>query len=145
MDDLASQTVEDRAKMYEKWKEKVPLAERTVRSEVVRRLSDQGDDGKFSKSEVFADGFNDQLDGTAAGVFAYEGTVFLANIPKIYGLRDNDGDGKAELREVIEDGFGVRVSFSGHDLNGFALGPDGRIYGTIGDRGFSVKTNEGKE
>ncbi|MGB6221106.1 DUF7133 domain-containing protein [Haloferula sp.] len=144
LDDMGSQTVEDRAAMYEKWREKAPLAAMTERSEVVRRLSDQGADGRYTKSEVFADGFNDQLDGTAAGVFAYEGTIFLANIPKIYALRDNDGDGKAEVRETLEEGFGVRVSFSGHDLNGFALGPDGRIYGTIGDRGFNVKTNEGK-
>ncbi|MFC7337111.1 HEAT repeat domain-containing protein [Haloferula chungangensis] len=145
MDDFASQTVEDRAKMYEKWREKAPLEQMIERSEIVRKLSGQGTDGRFEKSEVFADGFNDQLDGTAAGVFAYEGTVFLANIPKLYALRDNDGDGKAESREVIEEGFGVRVSFSGHDMNGFALGPDGRIYGTIGDRGFNVKTASGEE
>ncbi|MEP4079859.1 DUF7133 domain-containing protein [Haloferula sp.] len=144
MDDIASQTVEDRATMYEKWREKAPLDKMTEHSEVVRKLSDPGEDGRFKKSEVFADAFNDQLDGTAAGIFAYEGTVFLANIPKIYALRDNDGDGKAEIRETIADGFGVRVSLSGHDLNGFTLGPDGRLYGTIGDRGFNVKTEEGK-
>ena len=34
MDDFASQTVEDRAKMYEKWREKVPLEMMTERSEV---------------------------------------------------------------------------------------------------------------
>ena len=39
----------------------------------------------------------------------------------------------------------MRVSFSGHDLNGFALGPDGRLYTTIGDRGFSFTTKEGRE
>jgi quinoprotein glucose dehydrogenase len=43
------------------------------------------------------------------------------------------------------DGFGVRVSFSGHDLNGFALGPDGRIYGTLGDRGLNFTTKEGRK
>ena len=37
----------------------------------------------------------------------------------------------------------VRFSLSGHDMNGFALGPDGRIYGTIGDRGFNIVTREG--
>ena len=43
----------------------------------------------------------------------------------------------------MAEGFGVRVSLSGHDLNGFTLGPDGRIYGTMGDRGFSLVTKEG--
>ena len=43
----------------------------------------------------------------------------------------------------VADGFGVYISLSGHDMNGFALGVDGRIYGTIGDRGFNVVTREG--
>ena len=92
---------------------------------------------------MFAGDFKDVLDGTAAGVFFYEGSLYFACIPKIYMLRDTDGDGAADERKVVEEGFGVRVSLSGHDLNGFTLGPDGRIYGTIGDRGLSLVTKEG--
>ncbi len=148
LDDISSQTTEDRRKMYKKWENKdAQTSEKflTEKEELVRKLSVPGKDGVMTKSEVYAGGFNDILDGTGAGVFAYDGTVYFACIPKVWALRDKDGDGKAEVRDVIQDGFGVRVSFSGHDLNGFALGPDGRIYGTIGDRGMSFRTKEGKE
>ncbi len=150
LDDIASRSVEDRRKMHEKWfgkEEKSSEKFLTEVEEVVRLLSTPGEDGKSAETRVFAQGFNEVVDGPAAGVFEYEGTVYLACIPKIWALRDKDGDGKADKpgeREVLFDGFGARVSFSGHDLNGFALGPDGRIYGTLGDRGMNLTTREGK-
>lgn len=145
MDDISSQTTADRVAMHEKWKEKVPLEKLTEVSEKIRVLIDTDGDGVADKSEIFASQFNDLLDGTAAGIMAFEGKIYFACIPKIWSLQDNDGDLIADQREVIQDGFGVRVSFSGHDLNGFALGPDGRLYTTIGDRGFSFTTKEGRE
>jgi quinoprotein glucose dehydrogenase len=144
LDDLAANQTSDRRALHEKWKAKRSIDELTRKSEVIRRLSDTDGDGKLDESTVFADGFNDMLDGTAAGVFYYDGCLYFACIPKIYMLRDTNGDGKSDERKVVEQGFGVRVSLSGHDLNGFTLGPDGRIYGTIGDRGMSVITKEGR-
>ena len=145
LDDLATQTTEDRRMLHEKWKHKKSIEDMTKRSEIVRVLSDQDGDGRFETSKVFADGFNDVLDGTAAGVYALEGTVYLASIPKIWALKDENGDLLCDKKGVIQDGFGVRISLSGHDLNGFALGPDGMIHGTIGDRGLSFTTKEGKK
>jgi quinoprotein glucose dehydrogenase len=142
-DDLAAKTTADRRALHEKWQEKVPLASLTERSEVVRKLVDTDGDGKADKMTVFADKFNDMLDGTAAGVFAYLGKVYFACIPKIHILEDTQGTGVADKRSLVADGFGVHISLSGHDMNGFALGVDGRIYGTIGDRGFNIVTREG--
>ena len=143
LDDLASKTTGDRRALLEKWKDQVSIEQLTKKSEVIRRLADTDGDGKIDESKVFADGFNDMLDGTAAGVFFYEGSLYFACIPKIYMLRDTNGGGRADERKVVEEGFGVRVSYSGHDMNGFTLGPDGRIYGSIGDRGLSLITKEG--
>ncbi len=148
LDDISAKTTEDRRKMYQKWatkEEKTSEKFLTEETELVRKLSKPGPDGVFSKSIEYASDFNEILDGTGAGVFAYEGTVYFACIPKVWALSGSDAEGRATSRKVIQDGFGVRVSFSGHDLNGFALGPDGRIYGTMGDRGMSFKTKEGKD
>ena len=143
LDDLASKKTADRRALHEKWNDKVPTASLTQKSEVIRRLADTDGDGKIDESKVFADGYNDLLDGTAAGIFYYAGSLYFACIPKIQMLRDTNDDGVADERKTVEEGFGVRVSLSGHDLNGFALGPDGRIYGTVGDRGLSFITKDG--
>lgn len=145
LDDLASMKTSDRLALHEKWKDKVSLEHMTSKSELIRRLADSDGDGKFEESTVFADDFNDVLDGTAAGIFYYDGCIYFACIPKIYMMRDQDGGGAADARKVVQDGFGVRISLSGHDLNGFTLGPDGRIWGTTGDRGLSFVTKEGRK
>lgn len=144
LDDLAAKTTADRLAMFEKWKAKFTPDRFTAKSEIIRRLADTTGDGSLDESKVFADGFNEPLDGTAAGVFHYEGSLYFACIPKLIMLRDTNDDGTADERQVVAEGFGVRVSLSGHDMNGFAIGPDGRLYGTIGDRGMSIITKEGK-
>ena len=143
-DDLAAQTTYDRLALHKKWQEKLPLDRLTSHSEKIRVLSDTDNDGVADESKIFADAFNDLLDGTAAGIMAFEGKIYFACIPKIWVLEDHNGDLVSDERTVLQEGFGVRVSFSGHDLNGFALGPDGRLYATIGDRGFTITTREGK-
>lgn len=143
-DDIASQTTADRMAMYEKWYHKHPPGHYTRHSEKIRMLFDDDGDGVADRHTIFADKFNNPLDGTAAGIFSYNGDVYFACIPHIWLLNDTDGDGVADSRKSLQDGFGVRVSLSGHDLNGFAYGPDGRIYATIGDRGFNITTKEGR-
>ena len=148
LDDISSRSTADRRKLHEKWQNheaNTSLKFLTEKEDRVRILTEPDPaTGEFKKSTIFAGKFNELLDGPAAGVFAYEGSVFLACIPKIYALQDTDKDGKADAMPVIQDEFGIRISFSGHDLNGFALGPDGRIYGTLGDRGMNSTTKEGK-
>ena len=144
LDDIASQSTDDRLAMYEKWHHKHPPETYTKIPEKIRMLVDENGDGVADKHTIFADGFNAPLDGTAAGIFSYNGNVYVACIPHIWLLKDTNDDGVSDSRKSIQDGFGVRISLSGHDLNGFALGPDGRIYATIGDRGFNIKTKEGK-
>ena len=143
LDDLAATKTSDRTALHEKRREKLPLAGMTGKSDLVRRLADTNGDGSLDESTIFADDFNDILDGPASGIFAHEGTVYLGCIPKLLMLRDADGDGRADERKTIEEGFGVRISLAGHDLHGFTPGPDGRIYGSIGDRGFNFTTKEG--
>ncbi len=142
-DDLAAETVEDRLAYF--WKHKGDKTWDYAREQDrIIRLEDRDGDGKADASSVFADGFNAILEGTGAGVLARGGNVWYTNIPHLWLLRDEDGDGKADIRKPLLAGFGVRVAFRGHDLHGLTFGPDGRLYFSIGDRGFNVMTQEGQ-
>ena len=144
-DDLASQTVADRRRMIQKWAPTFPggLDYFTKYSEQLRLLEDTDNDGRADHSTIFASGFNDVVDGLAAGVIARQGEIYFACIPNLYRLRDRDRDGQADEREVIHHGFGVRHAFYGHDLHGLVWGPDGKLYFSMGDRGFHVETPQG--
>lgn len=144
-DDLANSTNEDRRKMLEKWSSKKPANWYTQESEKIRILSQPTADGSFAKSSIYADGFNDMLDGTGSGILVYGDTVYYECIPNIWVLRDSPGGNKPQERKVLQDGFGVKVSLTGHDLSGSVIGYDGRIWGSVGDRGFNLTTREGKK
>ncbi len=116
----------------------------SVQHERVRRVVDRDGDGRADSSTVFADGFNDPAAGIGAGVLARKGDVWYTCIPGLWKLRDTNGDGRADERKLLHDGYGVHVGFLGHDLHGLKFGPDGRLYFSIGDRGFNVTTFDGK-
>ncbi len=143
-DDIALTSTAERLEMYQKHAAIKSLDYYTEHSEKIRVLEDRDGDGKMDHSQIFADGFNDPLDGTAAGIFAANGKVYFACIPHVWMLEDTDGDLKADTRKSLQEGYGISVSLSGHDLNGFSFGPDGRIYFTIGDRGYNLKTPDGR-
>jgi len=142
-DDLASRTVADREALHRKWLGK-DVDTYAVEHDRVRRIEDRDGDGRADHDHVFADGFRDIVTGLAAGVLAHRGDVYFACIPDLWLLKDQDGDGKADARTRLSTGYGVHVSFIGHDLHGLILGPDGRLYFSIGDRGLRVVTREGK-
>ncbi len=138
-DDLASRTVEDRVAMYRKH-----LGDRfatyTTEHERVRRIEDLDGDGRADRSTIFADGFHDAADGIGAGLLARGDRVWFACIPTLWLLRDTNQDGQAHERRALHTGYGVHVAFLGHDLHGLKMGPDGRLYFSIGDRGFHIET-----
>ncbi|MDB5388131.1 MAG: repeat protein [Planctomycetaceae bacterium] len=144
-DDLQIKTLDDRLKMFEKHASKFEggMGWFTKYSDQVRLLEDQNGDGHADRSTVFAGGFNGILDGLAAGVMAKDGDVYFTCIPNLWMLRDTDNDGVADVRQVIQTGFGVNAGFLGHDLHGLCWGPDGMLYFSVGDRGFDLKTQEG--
>ncbi|QGQ25061.1 c-type cytochrome [Gimesia benthica] len=142
-DDLSAETVADRVAYFKKHL-KENVKDYTLEHDRIRLVEDRDHDGKADHASVFADGFNNIEDGTGAGVLARGGYVYYTCIPHVWRLKDTAGEGKATLREKLSSGYGVRVAFRGHDLHGLKLGPDGRLYFSIGDRGYNIKTKEGK-
>jgi quinoprotein glucose dehydrogenase len=141
-DDLAARTVEDRVALIKK-NAGTNWPKLQLETETIRLLEDRDGDGVAEFSTVFADGFTNVLDGIASGVMSRDGWVYFTDIPSVWRLRDNDGDGKADEREQLSYGYGVHFGLTGHDLHGLIKGPDGRIYFSVGDRGAHVKTKEG--
>jgi quinoprotein glucose dehydrogenase len=141
--DLASRTVEDRIEMY---RQRLGKNFNTYgkHSDRIRLVTDSNNDGRADTATVFADGFSDAEYGLAAGVLPLGDDVYFTCIPHLYKLQDTTGDGHADERQILASGFGVHVGFLGHDLHGLCIGPDARLYFSIGDRGIHVVTREGK-
>jgi len=145
MDDLTAKTVADRLAYYEKWKDKRDGGMDYYRkyADRIRRVEDTDADGSADRASNFSRDFRDPLDGTGAGVLVDGDRVFYTCIPNLWQLRDTDDDGVAETTDALSTGYGVRTALRGHDMHGLAIGPDGRLYWSIGDRGYSVTTREG--
>lgn len=142
-EELAAKSVEDREAILRKH-EAAKLADYTRYSDRVRLVWDSDNDGVADQATVFSDGYNQIVDGLAAGVLSWRGSVYFANIPSLWKLKDNNKDGVADEKSAILSGFGVRTGFLGHDLHGLTIGPDGKLYFTIGDRGAHIVTRDGR-
>src|SRR3954453_11487154 len=98
----------------------------------IRVLGDREGNGRYEHSRVFADRLL-----FAKGVMPWRGGVLVTAAPYIVHLRDTDGDGKADRREVLYEGFAaenpqLRVS---HPV----LGVDNWVYVANGLRGGQAK------
>jgi quinoprotein glucose dehydrogenase len=110
-----------------------------VESERIRLLTDQDGDGVADRATTFAEGFDSSVSGVAAGILAQGDSVWFTCIPDLWRLRDRNQNGEADDREVLHTGFGVHMAFGGHDFHGVIMGPDGRLYFSIADRGSHVE------
>ncbi len=91
---------------------------------------DTDKDGKADRFTVFAD----KLSIPTSLCFARGGVIVHAP-PQTLFLKDNDGDDKADVRDVLFTGWGTRDTHAGPSNLRFGL--DGWIYGIVGYSGFS--------
>ena len=135
--ELAAQTVQDRIDYIRKH---IPDADQsyTDNDDRIRLLRDTDGNGSPDSISVFSDRYNKIEMGTGAGVLSYRGKVYYTCIPDLFELRDNNNDGVADVRKSLQTGFGIKFAFRGHDMHGLIVGPDGRLYFSIGDRGYNI-------
>jgi quinoprotein glucose dehydrogenase len=138
LEDLACRTVADREAIHYKHESAKQIQEWQQASERITLLEDTTGSGKADKATVFATGFHHLADGLGAGLLVRKGNVWYTCIPDLYLLRDHHGTGHADQITSLQTGYGVHISFIGHDLHGLRLGPDGKLYFSIGDRGLNV-------
>ena len=67
---------------------------------IVRLLEDSNGDGKMDRSVVFADNIR-----WPTSVCCYDGGVFVLAPPTLWWFKDTTGDGKADIRHRVFDGF----------------------------------------
>lgn len=91
---------------------------------------DTNHDGRMDKFTVFADGLN-----IPTGFAFARGGVIVHNAPYTLFLKDNDGDGRADQRDVILNGWGRFDTHAGP--SNLQYGFDNWIYGTVGYSGFN--------
>jgi len=116
----------------------------TALKERVYQMRDTDGDGVADRLTVFAEGFNSEVNGIAAGVLYHDGWVYVTVAPELWRLRDTDDDGVADIRELVVSGMGLHFGYAGHDMHGLMVGPDGRIYWSNGDKGVNVTTKDGR-
>ncbi len=115
----------------------------TVLSERIYRIEDTNGDGTADSMKIYAEQLNHPIGGVAGGVLWYDGSVYACPVPELVSFRDKDGDGVADEKKELVYGFGAHLAYAGHDMHGLFLGPDGRIYWSVGDKGIRVKTPDG--
>jgi putative membrane-bound dehydrogenase-like protein len=98
----------------------------------VRILEDTDGDGRYDKATTFLEGLN-----FPNGIYPWRNGVVISAAPEIFYAEDSNGDGKADVREVLFTGF--TPGNQQHRANGFDYGLDGWLYGANGDSGGNVK------
>lgn len=144
-EELAISSVEDRVAMIERLIERgqYSAGHFTDTSDRVVVFEDRTNDGSF-ETRSDARSFAAPESGIASGVLVLGDEILVADIPDVWRLSKLDEEGLPARAERLSTGWGARWAFYGHDLHGLVQGPDGKIYFSIGDRGFRVATSDGR-
>ncbi len=101
----------------------------------VRVLEDADGDGRYDRQTLFAEELN-----FPTGILSWRDGVIVTAAPEILLLRDTDGNGRADSREVLVSG----LSTGNQQLraNGLRWGLDGWVYCAAGGhyRGYAAET-----
>jgi putative membrane-bound dehydrogenase-like protein len=102
-------------------------------------LEDVNGDGRADSSKVFYQGpeINAPL-----GVCVLGNRVIVSQSPYIWSFYDDNGDDKADRKEILFQGIGGEQH--DHGAHSFTFGPDGKLYFNFGNEGKTLKDKNGK-
>ncbi|MBD0365200.1 MAG: PQQ-dependent sugar dehydrogenase, partial [Flavisolibacter sp.] len=102
-------------------------------------LEDLNGDGRADTSKVFYQGpeINAPL-----GVCVLGNRVIVSQSPYVWSFYDDNGDDKADRKEILFQGIGGEQH--DHGVHSFTFGPDGKFYFTFGNEGKTLKDKNGK-
>lgn len=102
-------------------------------------LEDTNDDGVIDTTKVFYQGpeVNAPL-----GLCVLGNQVIVSQSPYVWRFFDDDGDDKADRKEIMFQGIGGEQH--DHGMHSFTFGPDGKLYFNFGNEGKTLKDKDGK-
>jgi putative membrane-bound dehydrogenase-like protein len=96
-------------------------------------LEDTDSDGQYDRSTRFADDLS-----YPTAIACWDGGVFVGDAPDLLYLKDTDGDGRADQRQVVFTGFGKDKAGEAH-LNSIRWGMDNRFHLSTNLAGGDIK------
>lgn len=114
-----------------------------VEKEQVYRIEDRSGDGVADRSQLYVEDFHTEVTDVAGAVLPVGDDVYVGVAPDLWRLSDRSENGTADFKESISHGYAVHIGFSGHGMSGLTMGPDGRLYWSIGDIGLNVVGPDG--
>lgn len=101
----------------------------------VKFLTDDDGDGKYDRATLFADELN-----FPTGITPFRDGVLVTAAPHLLFLVDTNGDGRADKREILLEGFGE--GNQQHRVNGLAWGLDNWLYLANGDSDGKIRSTK---
>ena len=102
-------------------------------------LEDTNGDGKADVSKVF---YQDPSIESPLGIWVQGNKVIVSDSPNVWILTDEDGDDKADKKELLFTGIGGEQH--DHGMHTFVFGPDGKWYFNFGNEGKQLLDKDGK-
>lgn len=95
----------------------------------IKICEDTNGDGTLDKFTIFADKLN-----IPTGLVLANGGLIVSQAPQMLFFKDTDGDDKADVRQILQEGWSKGDTHAGP--SNLRYGLDNQIYGAVGYSGF---------
>jgi putative membrane-bound dehydrogenase-like protein len=100
----------------------------------IKILEDTDGDGRCDRVKTFVTGLN-----VPTSIVFANGGVIVAHAPDFLFFKDTDGDDQADVREVLNTGWGIKDTHAGP--SNLRYGFNNQIWGTVGYSGYAGDRN----